>query len=508
MASSETNDQLTIVNRSMEHRISKKLIRKIPYFEKMLSLDLKESKENKVELDFDERALKSFLNWIKLGYIFIEMDCIINLCTITDYFGMEDHLIRDCKNYFSETFSSEYLPVVIPQVTSTSALVNSDTLNTFICRYFSKIANTNVWLDYPIETIEYICALDLMIHSEYQVFDAIIKWVNFKAHSRKCYLEGLLKLVRWCHLDDKDLPRIKENELCESSNLESESSSHCKSKCNCGMDRTKQGCFVAIEEINNTHLRVKVLDGNFQPLINEVIQLDGSLPLHPLYGKYVSNIPFDSGRQMITIDWKQNKYRLLNFVYYKHHYCEIHRLIFGAQNSVESHIEKEKSFNENYTRNHLLLEAAEKFILVDNDEYKFRYWETPSTMDINNADVANYFYLSTILDKNVYVLTKDLDFFQFNIDRNIFVKMRLERFMDKLKFNNLILTSKLAGDDGVILLDKSTKNVLCFNVTTQRWKSIGRIIDSKSEFPVLKTFTFGFVSTDSINLCLERELTQ
>ncbi|XP_015794256.1 uncharacterized protein LOC107370816 [Tetranychus urticae] len=511
MDSLETNDQLTIVNRSMEHRISKKLIRKVPYFEKMLSHECLESKENKVELDFEEKALKSFLDWIELGYIFIEMDYIIDLCTILDYFGTKNHLIQDCFSYFSEKFSSEYLPVVIPQVTSTSALINSDTLDTFICRYFSKIANTNVWLDYPIETIEYICALDLMIHSEYQVFHAIMKWIDFKADSRKRYFKGLLNLVRWCHLEDNDLSKIKENELYESSDLEPESGSHCKSSCNCGFKRTKQGCFFAIEELNNKLFRVKVLDGNFRPLFNEVIQLDESLPLNLLYGKYISDIPLDSGRQMIRIDWKQNKYRLLNFDSYKRHYVEIHRLIFGSQNSVESYIEKKKTDDLSTMSIYktLLLEAAEKYIFVCSDDYEFKCWVNPSTHGIYFAfDFDGLTHLATVLDNNVYVLTSDLKFFQFNIDRNMFEKIELPSVENKLKFDNLILTSKQAGDGGVILIDKSAKDVFCFNVSTRRWKSVGRIIDCKSEYNVLKTFTFGFVSTDSINLCLERKLTQ
>ncbi|XP_015794262.1 uncharacterized protein LOC107370823 [Tetranychus urticae] len=512
----KNDDQLTIVNRSLEYRISKKIIRKVPYFEKMLNLGLKESKENKVVLDFETKAFKSIFSWIEIGCILIEMDCVINICIIADYFGISDFLIDDCFTYFHDNFSIEYLPVIIPQVTSTSKLINSGTLNAFICRYFTKIVNTPVWLNYPVETIGYICALDLMIHSEYQVFDVIMRWVTFKAESRKSYLKELLKLVRYCHLEDKDLSKIKENEFFKSSGFEPKL---CPSNnCNCGIDRTKQGYFIVIDELCDKNLRVKVLDGNFFPLINQVIQSDESLLLHLFHGKHVSDIPFDSGRKMIRIDWEKNKYRLFDHSALKSYYLKIHQCIFDEQQSqrttVTTQANNASSF---YTNESSLLEASEKFFLVRNDQYDFRCWKNTSISDINSEfKSGKHTYMATVLDNFIYVLTDKLQFFQFNIDRNLeFTKIRLDKFQDKFAFDNLLLTSMQADDDRVIFIDKTAKDIVCFDVSTQKWKSMGRILDCKSkstdgqkESNVLKTFTFGFLSTDSINFCLERKLTQ
>uniref|UniRef100_T1JY98 BACK domain-containing protein n=1 Tax=Tetranychus urticae TaxID=32264 RepID=T1JY98_TETUR len=515
MDSLETDDQLTIVNRSLEYQISKKLIRKIPYFENLLSLDLKEAKENKVDLDFDSKAFKSIFNWIEIGCILMEMDCVINLSNIADYFGITDGLIDDCFTFFHDNFSIEHLPVIIPQVTSTSNLINSGALNAFICRYFLKIVNTPTWLDYPVETVGYICVLDLMVHSEFQVFDAIMRWVNFTADFRKCYLKELLKFVRLCHLEDKDLSKIKENEAVSSSDFEPELCS--RNNCNCGIDRTKQGYFIVIDGLRDKNLRVKVLDGDFFPFINQVMQSDESLPLNIFHGKHFSDIPFHSGRKMVRIDWKQNKYRLFDFSTYKSYYHKIHRCIFDEQEG--SNVATRQSCASSYdVYEGSLLETAEKFILVRNEEFDFRCLNNPSIQDVNYYFELNYklTYMATILDNNIYMLTHSFEFFQFNIDGNLeFKKIALPRLRNKFKFSNLLLTSKQADDDRVIFIDRTTKDIVCFNVNTQRLKSIGRIIDCKSkstdgqkESNALLTFTFGFVSTDSINLCLERKLTQ
>ncbi|XP_015794411.1 uncharacterized protein LOC107370977 [Tetranychus urticae] len=506
MNSLKTDDKLTIVNGTMEHRISKKIIRKVPYFDRMLSHDLLESKENKVKLDFDERALKLILNWLEFGLIFIEMDNVINLCTIADYFGVNNYLIDDCISHFHDNFSIEHLPVVIPQVTQTSKLINSGALNAFIRRYFMKIANTTVWLDYPIETIAYICKLDLMIYSEIQVFDSIMKWINFKADSRKCYLKELFKLIRWFYLEDKDLSKIKENELVKSCNFELELCSHDSSNCNYTIDRTKQSYFVVLEESDDKDLRVKVLDHNFIPLINRVIQSDESMLLNLLHDEHTSDIFFDSGRKMIRIDWKQNKYRLLKYLTLKSYYPKIYRCFFEDQKSEAYGKEMLPKYYGDHKTKGSLVEANDKFILVCHHEYWLKCWTNPTTEIINSHfDDTGYTYLTTVLDNSIYMIKNNFEFFQFNIDSKLeYKKVEIDR-LKHFKIYNLLLTSNLACDDKVIIIDKSTKAVYCYNVETDKWSSMGRISNCDSESAdgqrisdQLLTFTSTLLSMDTI----------
>ncbi|XP_025018483.1 uncharacterized protein LOC107370824 [Tetranychus urticae] len=506
----KNDDKLTVINRSSQYLISKKLILKVPYFEKMLSHDSLESTESKVELDFDEKALKLILHRIEHGYIFIEMDCVINLCTIADYFGMDNHLINECLTHFHDNFSIEHLPVIIPQVTSTSKLINSGTLNAFICRYFTKIVNTSVWLDYPIETIEYICALDLMIYSEVKVFDSIMKWVKSKPDSRKSYLKNLLKSIRWCHLEDKDLAKIKENIYVKSSDFDPKLCCRDKSGCNCSTDRTKQKYFIAIEKLDATNLRVKVLDKNFFLLVNQAIQSDESMPLKLIHDEHVSDVFFDSGRKMIRIDWKQKKYRLLEAATFQSHFTKCLMLISDEQKSEEHYAVKiNNPLNSEQASESSLLEADDKFILVRFYGKQFKYWAMPT-----DENIRSHFWLKgrsclgTVLDNNIYMLTDRLELIQFKIDRKCeFERIEFEKYREKFYSDSLLLTSNLTNDK-VIIIEKSTKELFCYNVKTEKWSSMGRISncdsgsDGKTKSHDLIAFTSTFLSMDAIKACL------
>ncbi|XP_015794400.1 uncharacterized protein LOC107370963 isoform X2 [Tetranychus urticae] len=464
MNSLETDDQLTIVNRSTEHRVSKKLIRKVPYFEKLLSHECFESKENAVVLDFDEQAFKLFLKWVEFDQVVIEMMNLINLCTMIDYFGMDTKLIDDCATYFHDKFSIKHLPVVIPQVTPTSKLINSGALDAFICRYFLKIASTKVWLNYPIETIEYICALDLMVHSEMQVFNAIMKWIDFKRNSRKGYLERLLKLVRWCHLDDKDSVEIEGNDFIRFSFLKDVFSPLDQRN---DVNRTNQYYFVLVETLDGTDLQIKVFDRDFLPFIKRVIKLDESLPLHLLHNDHVSDIVIDSGRQMIRVDWNQNKYRFIGLNDYKSHHYKIQECILEKTEEKQYSLATYSIWAVQHTSGASLLEFNDKSVLLAEeriscapsrlmsdpfDSYTNKYsdyelnmccWTAPTDGQISrffNSGERNY--LTTILNNKIYIMKDRCELIQFNIESQ---EMKKFRRKDTKKLLNVSMSTMKNG---------------------------------------------------------------
>ncbi|XP_015794418.2 uncharacterized protein LOC107370985 [Tetranychus urticae] len=514
MDSSETSDQLTIVNRSNEHKISERLIRIVPYFDRIL----KESKDKIIELDFDDKALKSFLNWLESNTVSIEMDYVMHLYSMMDCFEIKGYMMvhflsfrvkdlvqQDCINYFNDNFSLKYLPVIIPQATPVSKLITSSRLNAFICRYFLKIANTNVWLDYPVETIEYMCSLVLMIHSEYQVFDAIMKWIKAKADSRKGYIERLLKLVRWCHLEDKYLPKMKEQVQslnCQPSKLSSFRKRDCDLTCN----RTKQEYFIQICNSCIQGLRIIIYDNNFYPLIEKVVNSNKSMTIDFLHVEHVSDIFFDSGEEGVRIDWKRNEYRWLDRSQYKTYFLDIHNYIqekdFWKDNNPGPSCEYNFKFS-----GVLLFEADEKYMLICNS-WLLECW--PANAEL----ISKYFRTNgpnklraTILDDNIYFLANS-DFIKLNINTNEETIIGLERFKNRLHFDNLLITSRKANDDRVFLIDKFTKDVFCFNVNTHQWSSMGRIVNCKNKSVVeqkesnalSKTFTFTSGTSESTNL--------
>ncbi|XP_015794421.1 uncharacterized protein LOC107370988 [Tetranychus urticae] len=511
MDSLDTDDQLTIVNRSTEYRISKKLIRKVPYFEKMLSHECLESKEAKVTLDFDEKAVKSVLDWVKRNYtmILIEMDYVIDLCGLADYFGL-DVIAKECLKYFEDNFTIEHLPDVILKVTSTSKFLNSGALNAFICRYFLKIKNLyadsidnskkTFWLEYPIETIEYICALDLMVYSEYQVFDAIVRWVNFKAYSRKCHLVELLKLIRWCHLSEQDLSKIKENGLFKSSGFEPIFCSPRKVNCECTFNRAKQNCFVMIEFCETgCKWRVKVLDNNLTELADQVFISDDSIPANFFQDEHITDITYEYGKSALRIDWKRKKYRHvssdLSFNILQR--CVIRNKDDDQPLSVDPMLE------EPIEQGYLILEAAETFTLISFAGRDLNYYSRPTNEDRERWKLIDFG--ATLMDNAIYLLSNDLTLYEFKIQNNMLVKTWSHRLCDnEYNFEDTLLTSSPAGDK-IMVIDTYTRDYICFDVNT-KVSSKGQMVfyssAGKKDSSRLLTCTPAFLPLKTIRTCL------
>uniref|UniRef100_T1KIZ8 BACK domain-containing protein n=1 Tax=Tetranychus urticae TaxID=32264 RepID=T1KIZ8_TETUR len=479
MESKET-DQLTIVNRSRTHHISKKLIiSKIPYFQTVLSNDsFMESKENMIQLCFDEGAFQSFLTWIESDHVVIEMENLISLCTIMDYFMINNHWMNRFVAFFHDKFSISDLPVVKSQVHSASQCINTGSLATFICRHFLKIASTTVWLNYPIEIIEYICELDLMVHSEIQIFNAITKWVDFNTDSRKEYLERLLSLVRYCTTECPDLSKMRENNYVKTLNFQLRFCAYLTCIGECPFDRSNQYYSVLIEEMHGKDLRIKVLGRNFYLLFKQVFKLDKSMPLHLFPNEYVSDIVFDSGSKMVRVDWWHKKYRLIDFADYKSYHKEIVKSITKNHDGKCYRIDEP---SESYTGSSIIEFNGQFVLIAQRNDYqrgnkveRLIGWTTPSDYCIENFftdDKRNY--LATVLDNNIYILNFNLELIQFNTES---YRTRRFQFSGKSNLDDLILTPT-PNHDEVMLIDKSTRIIDCFNVKNEKWRTIGILVD-------------------------------
>ncbi|XP_025018313.1 uncharacterized protein LOC107370477 [Tetranychus urticae] len=378
----EMDDQLTIVNQSTEYRISKKLIRKVPYFEKMLSHECLESKENKVELDFDKQTLEIILNLVESDYAII-------------------------------TIEMKY------------------------------ITNTTFWIGYPIETIEYICALDLMVYSEYQVFDAIMRWVNYKVDSRKRYLERLLKLVRWCHLNEQDLSKIKENELFKSSGFEPIFCAPRKVDCNCTFNRAKQNFFIMIEKFEkSTDLRIKVLDNNLTQLVSQVIRHDPCVSPKLFHDEHVSDLLFDTRKNSLRIDWKRKKF--MWFVP-PQPYTQLLKTIDGNI-GYGTHLSGDLEPGEKIEDGSLLLEGDENFGLIYIHAGRLHYFSRQPYINYIMFPSLNQ-CKATILNDKIYLLTNKRKLYEFKIEVNNKVLRRTwshRLWHNKFSFTNTLLTSNPA----------------------------------------------------------------
>ncbi|XP_025016392.1 uncharacterized protein LOC112538736 [Tetranychus urticae] len=475
--------KLQIVNRTRKYNVSKKFIcSSVPYFEKMFSCDLLESKENKAEMDFDEHAFDAILNWIHSEFFFTQMDYVISFYEAADYLMINDNLLKPCLSYFHENFTLEHLPIVLPQVTKVSKLINLGSIENFICRHFLMINNTNIFLNYPVEVIESILKLDLMVYSEYQIYESIMKWVNKKVDSRKALLPQLLKSVRWSYMDFGDIIKIKDNELIKTlPNLDFIEYYVCFNRC-------KQNFFISIHQIDTSTLRINAFDNDFFCfMIGDFIQ-DDSMSLEFVHGEHNSDILFDSGTKGIRIDWIKKTFRWLDFkVKGKTYYSKFIKFIVKFSPSLrvsdDCYFEdKDAKLPDSISSEEkLLLESNGKFIVIGKttDEKKlFGLFPAKCPSWFNNYRDHERSFKATVLNDVVYILTKDLEFIQFNYETKCFDKS--EPFKEeKWDFNDSILTSHQTNDDKVILVNKSSGKVYVFCIKQKKWIEKYRIMTVK-----------------------------
>ncbi|XP_025016355.1 uncharacterized protein LOC112538487 [Tetranychus urticae] len=458
-------DELIIVNRRCEYCVSKKFICSVvPYFRKLFSSDELESKENKVTLDFDEHAFDALLNWIHTELFIIQMDYVISFYEAADYLMISKLLFKPCFEYFHNNFTIKYLPVVLLQIKKSSKLITPGAVNSFICRHILKIAATDTFLEYPVETVEHIFKLDLMIYSEYQVFQSIMKWVNKNVDSRKEFLSSLLKFVRWSFMDPVGLSKVKKNELIKA--LRS-FDSILSSKSDCGFNRTKQNFFVSIQELDDhSKLRINIFDKDLFSLPIGDFTEDRTMPTQFVHGESISDILFNTGRRCIRVDWVKKTFYRLDSEHYKPYYPKIHKLIVNFQDDRSQYScyldAKATALGDEIPSNsYLLVEYNDGFVYIGETCRETQYFGIFPATDSRQFNKYNnnydFEFQATILDKILYVFTSDRDFFQFNMETRSYKKIKLFEDGEDLSAKHIILTSLYTEDDKIILIDNPGK---------------------------------------------------
>ena len=169
-----------------------------PFFEKLMSTDMRESKEGVVRLQMlTESVLGDILEFIYTGCVQIsDEDRAYDLFAMADYLFLPqlkslagDVLIRDinCSNcvsryHFGETYQCEEL---------IAATKN------FIFANFSTLAKTDEFLNMPSNEVEmWISSDEINVSAEEDVFEFILAWIAYNKVDRKKYFFTLFRHVR------------------------------------------------------------------------------------------------------------------------------------------------------------------------------------------------------------------------------------------------------------------------------------------------------------------------
>ncbi|XP_015791097.1 kelch-like protein 25 [Tetranychus urticae] len=192
---------VTIMNGDEEYRVHKLVLSaSIPYFDKMFSTGLSESTSEVIKLDHPPIIFDLIIEWAYCSKILITEENAAELFHLADYMNIPK-LTALCLDFLWNKSSDSPFIDVGHWINKIATEEVHDIIDRYICSNFWDIVNTETFLDYGVDTLDYIISLDdLHIDNEIQVFDAIIRWIQ-KDVERRSHLPKLLKKINWVDIN-------------------------------------------------------------------------------------------------------------------------------------------------------------------------------------------------------------------------------------------------------------------------------------------------------------------
>ncbi|XP_015783223.1 uncharacterized protein LOC107361020 [Tetranychus urticae] len=189
------------------------------------------------------------------------------------------------------------------------------------------------------------------------------------------------------------------------------------------------------------------------------------MSLEFVHGEHISDILSDSGTK-VRIDWIKKTFRWLDFkVKGKTYYSNLIKFIVEFSDDlreIDCYLEDKDAKLPDFisTEEKLLVESNGKFILIGKTEGEKEWFGLFPVKDLswfNNYKAHKHSFHATVLENTIYILTKDLEFIQFDYETKCF-EVNDELKEEKFNFNDLILTSHEKNAE-VILANKSSGKV-------------------------------------------------
>ncbi|XP_053203362.1 uncharacterized protein LOC128388038 [Panonychus citri] len=343
--------EVTIVNRKKSYQIPKQKLSSIPYFVKLFSDS--NCGTTKIELDLDESSFDNIVDFILNDHLSISMESAFSMIETVDYLGM-DEIKQKYLNLHQSNFNIKRLEGYLNFYESHKyqEMFTEEKLNSFIEKYFLPISNTRAFLNFSVSLLERILKLKLVVSYEYQIVEAIHRWIGidencrwmFNEGERQQYLPQLLKLVNFCHLKDGEVRNITSKLANFGFNiyalqLNVHSSHACHSKlCGSDCESTRHHCkpLIAIYELDKNTFEIRRLTGPNLWTKNGRFTRDETISNSLIVADHIFDIIYDSGRKGIRVDWSTKKFKALKmFGDDNSYYGQAHKYI--THDSIRGH---------------------------------------------------------------------------------------------------------------------------------------------------------------------------
>lgn len=168
-----------------------------PFFEKLFSSDMKESRDEVVQLHFTQSQMADILEFIYTGSIQIS-----NLQKAEDLITAADYLFLERLKFLAQKFIAQNLSTAncisyyyLAEKFNSEELTNSS--RKFIHLNFSTVAESEEFLNLPSDEVaKWISSDHIVISEEEDVFKILLKWVNQGKSQRGVKFGELFRHVR------------------------------------------------------------------------------------------------------------------------------------------------------------------------------------------------------------------------------------------------------------------------------------------------------------------------
>ncbi|XP_015795625.1 uncharacterized protein LOC107371993 [Tetranychus urticae] len=483
----KSEDEIELINRSSRYSVSKSLIcEKIPFFNELCSSQV----VRKFQFDLNEYCFEPVINWVYSGWIVINMENVLPMYEVSDHLRIGS-IKTVCQSFLAENFTAKQIPTLIKHVKDDSSLLNFNMLNSFLSRNFLRIMHGEYFLEFPLEVVKYILSLDLSIENEYQVFQAILKWIKHD-QSRVVHLPDLMKCIRWCYTFGDDL-NIKEDEFIVK-NLPLIDELTCQPDvCRnlCLNSRIKEKHLISLYFIKTDFIGISYYTGEncWEPCGS--FEANFKIPTGIIDKEHVVDVIFDSGRAGLRFDFVKKQYRWLEMsgsprAYYNQLY-DCFRPKFDRESSYRAYIQDGVKKIEKWCdleKNTLIEYNGEMNIICypQKDTKLFCFLPVEHVHWYNNPFDGHRIH-ACILKDVCYIITKSLTFRVFDMVKKTIEKTKPFEGMN-LKFEDLQMDQHKSN---VLLLIRSQQKIMIFDTCKKTWSFMGQIHSDNKMIAITST---------------------
>ena len=158
--------------------VSKSLLKRCPFFEKMLDSDFQEANADKINIKFevDEGIFNEVLEYIQTGKILLATGNLEGVCRLASYLMLDD-LSQFCCNIFKQNMNCETVDYIHKFGKAKSISDVSEAALMFKKKNFQAILKSRVFREWDITTINELLCCNFVVLSESDVLMFILDWM-------------------------------------------------------------------------------------------------------------------------------------------------------------------------------------------------------------------------------------------------------------------------------------------------------------------------------------------